>query len=87
MSVNMSYCRWENTARALDECASDLEERMAGFGEDADYGDPEEKPEPLSRDERAAMLRLFQTMTEMLEQVGIHVDDDDVSSALSAAGL
>jgi hypothetical protein len=63
MSHNMSYCRWQNTAGALRECAWDLEERTSGEAED-----------PLSADERRALLQVMELCSEMLGQIGYTED-------------
>lgn len=53
--ANMSYCRYRNTLRDLDDCAADLELRVFG-GTDED--DEEVTPRPLSREEHKAALDL-----------------------------
>lgn len=58
MGINMSYCRFQNTLAALEECARALERNTE------DCGDP---LEPLSMDEtRAArkLLDLCRTLSE-----------------------
>ena len=64
---NMSYCRWQNTASDLRDCALDLEERMQG-------GTEEDAPRPLSWEEARARERLMRTAAEMFEQLGVDVD-------------
>lgn len=71
---NMSYCRHQNTLGDLQDCASDLEERM-----DTSVDEP---MEPLSDDERHARKRLFETMAMMFEQLGVSVDIEEAISAL-----
>ena len=69
--ANMSYCRWQNTAADLADCAADLEARMADCG-----------ASPLSRDESEARRRLFETAALMLAQIGVEVDMNDVIGAV-----
>ena len=69
---NMSYCRWHNTYRDLRDCAEDLEER----------GQDEDRPAPLSDDEREARVQLFRTAALMFEQLGVEVDLDAALAAL-----
>ena len=47
---NMSYCRFENTLRDLQDCANALVEN------EGEFGDP---LHDLSREERAAAIRLI----------------------------
>jgi hypothetical protein len=68
---NMSYCRWQNTASDLLDCAGSIEDSMNGAA-DNDEGEPE----PLSRDEKVARSELFHTMIDMLEQIGVSHDID-----------
>lgn len=65
--MNMSYCQWQNTALALEQVASDYEDRLNGEAE-----------EPLSGDERRAMARCFELMRDMMEVANI---DDDTHDA------
>jgi hypothetical protein len=58
---NMSYCMWQNTLLALQQCANDMEKRDAN----EDDGEPSE---PLSRDEQAAKTAVLALAAEMLEQ-------------------
>lgn len=67
--TNMSYCRWQNTARDLADCKNALEDLVTDGGK-------------LSREERAAAFRLFEIAVEMLSLVGVDVDDQDASQAL-----
>ena len=63
---NMSYCQWQNTALALEQVASDYEDRLSGDAE-----------ETLSRDEQQAMVRCFRVMQDLLEAAGIDEDTND----------
>lgn len=54
---NMSYCRFRNTLRDLQDCASTIEDMARG-----------EAP-PLSKDEREAFVGLLRTMGSVLEIV------------------
>lgn len=63
---NMSYCMWQNTLLALQQCARDMEERDAN----AEDGEPDA---PLSRDEAAAKAAVLELAAEMLQQAGIDV--------------
>ena len=72
---NMSYCRWQNTAGALRDCAHDLERRVTPEADD-------ERPGPLSADEAAARRSLFETAASMMELVGVEVDFRALSRAL-----
>jgi len=63
---NMSYCMWQNTLLALQQCANDMEER------DANEDDGEPSP-PLSREEEAAKAAVLALAAEMLQQAGIDV--------------
>lgn len=53
---NMSYCRYENTVKALEDCVDDLELRLA-----SNHYDDEEHPTPLSRSERRSLERLIES--------------------------
>jgi len=71
--ANMSYCRFQNTALDLADCADALEEIL--------HSDPdaEADPELLSYDEFSALVRMLgsiATITELLEDHGI----DDLNS-------
>ena len=69
MTINMSYCRFQNTLLALKECASDLGEMIEGQGE------------PFSREERRACVSLAEEMIEFLrmldESTGGGLSDDE----------
>lgn len=70
---NMSYCQWQNTARALEQVAEDYEERLEGAAE-----------ETLSHDERKAMKQCFRVMQELLQAADIgHETPDAGESALA----
>ena len=77
---NMSYCMWQNTALALEQCADDLNERIEraadAEGSLEDEGERDERGdfEPLSEDEKRAMARVFRTIQNMLEAVGCEID-------------
>ena len=60
---NMSYCRFGNTARDLDECEDALERMMDGDPED---GEAAGGPEHLSDDEKRAAKRLVSTCLDVL---------------------
>ena len=71
MTINMSYCRFQNTLLAVRECAGDLGEMIDGQGE------------PLSREERSACVNLAEEMIEFLRMLdecsgGGLSDDDDI---------
>jgi hypothetical protein len=53
---NMSYCRFQNTARDLDDCLAAVEESLGDLSE-------------LSADERRAARRLFDLCVEFIETV------------------
>ena len=72
--MNMSYCRWHNTLTDLRDCAGDLEERMSDH----------EASEPLSADERRAMIQVLELAAEMLGQVGVSVEGDVATELQSA---
>ncbi len=57
MAMNMSYCRFENTLRALLECRDALEE----------VADP---LHALSESERKAAIRLFKLCGELADDYG-----------------
>jgi hypothetical protein len=60
---NMSYCQWQNTLGALQQVAADYEERLST-----------ENVEPISREERTAMMRCFDLMRDLMQAANI--DDD-----------
>ena len=70
MTINMSYCRFQNTLLAVRECAGDLGDMMNGQGE------------PLSREERRACVALAEEMIEFLRMLdessdsGLSDDED-----------
>lgn len=57
MTINMSYCRFQNTLLAVKECAGDLGDMIEGRGE------------PLSREERNAAVRLAEEMISFLQML------------------
>ena len=59
MAMNMSYCRFKNTLRALRECSDALAE--------LDGSDPLEE---LSESERKAAIRLFKLCGELAADYG-----------------
>lgn len=63
---NMSYCRFENTARDFDDCAGALEDLQAGDGK-------------LSRSELVAAKRLanaaLDLVTNIAESAGVEIED------------
>jgi hypothetical protein len=61
-----------NTLHAVQQCATDLEERMN-----------DEATEPLSFDETQARARMFETMASMFEMLGVDVDTHALSKALN----
>ena len=84
---NMSYCRWQNTLSDLKDCAADLELRSQAMWLNREFPDHEQAddmPRPLGRDEREARSDLLQLAAQMLMQIGIDIDENDVSSAISA---
>lgn len=64
---NMSYCRFQNTSKDLDDCQNALEDLA---GRDA---------EPLSREELAAAKRLVRTCLDIVsliaEEGGLEVEE------------
>ena len=62
---NMSYCRFRNTVRDLDDCQHALEALFDPHGE---Y-DPEDFAE-LSQEEQAAAARLVRRCAEIVRLVG-----------------
>jgi len=81
--ANMSYCRFQNTALALDDCADAMEEILAGDGEG------ENDTAQLSRDEFEALVRMVRTVaniTELLSDAGIE-DLDSNKLREQLAGL
>lgn len=90
---NMSYCRWQNTAGALQECIDNLDESLNSDVEPANFDSVEEyekflenkKDDPLSvmnfsDDERSAFARVvgqMQTLSNLLSSHGI--DENDIS--------
>jgi hypothetical protein len=70
---NMSYCKFQNTALAFDDCADTLDRMMDGDGD------------PLSREEMEAAKRLLRraqkTIASLAEYLGSEADvlvDDDL---------
>lgn len=61
--MNMSYCRWRNTATDLRDCADDLEQRTRGVADDE-----------LSREEFEAACRLLAKAQDMLGTIRNAVD-------------
>lgn len=68
---NMSYCRFENTFSALQDCHGDMEEREENGGKD-------EHGEELSRTEENAKLGLIELCCEIAvdysSEVGINIE-------------
>lgn len=56
---NMSYCRFENTLRDLQDCSRYLEQVL--------YGDPTEPCEPLSESELSSALKLLRLCQDLSE--------------------
>lgn len=69
--ANMSYCRHRNTLADLRDCASDIEDRIAGDTDDE-----------LSREEFEAACRLIETANDLVtlvrESIGLG-DDEELS--------
>ena len=61
---NMSYCRYENTRRDLDDCEGDLGE----------IADGEKSVEDLSESERAEAKRLVDLCRSIVDDYGDMVD-------------
>lgn len=80
MSVNMSYCRWQNTELALQECSDDLLNREAD--EHELHEDDGTAFAELSRDEAEARSRTLILACRMLQQIGVDVDERDVEGAI-----
>lgn len=59
---NMSYCRFENTARDLEDCSNALEEMI---------NDP--TAEPVNRHEMDAAPRLFDSAAAILSMLAQHM--------------
>jgi len=71
MTINMSYCRFQNTLLAVKECSGDLGDMIEGQGE------------PFSREERKACVELVEEMVEFLRMLddasgGGLSDDEDI---------
>lgn len=70
MTINMSYCRFQNTLLAVQECSADLGNMLEGQGE------------TLSREERRACVELAEEMIEFLRMLdecssdGLSDDED-----------
>jgi len=86
--MNMSYCRWQNTAQDLADCAASLEEELAA-AEEANIraevgGEEEDTREVLSHQERMARLQVFETIITMLDLAGIQheIDSHELSKVL-----
>ena len=67
--ANMSYCRFENTEIALNECLNALDEAIDGENE-------------LSEDEYMACRRLFKTFVNYLYENDIIGNDGDLEENL-----
>ncbi len=68
---NLSYCRFENTASALQDCINAVEEMMDHNGKDS-YG------EPLSTSEKDAfeeMIELAETYSNYAQGIQEQVND------------
>lgn len=81
---NMSYCRFQNTARDLDECKGALDEILDLVP------DGDEPVEPLSQDETRAAQRLVETALEtvlrLAEEAGLEVGDLDGPEVITRFG-
>jgi len=62
---NMSYCRFENTVRDLQDCSYALEEMT------------EDDTEQLSKSETRAKKRLIQLCVDIADAYGDQDEDDD----------
>ena len=67
--MNMSYCRFENTEKELNECLNALEEM-------------ETDEDILSEDEYRACRRMFKTFVEYLYDKGIIDNNGDLEENL-----
>jgi hypothetical protein len=61
--ANMSYCRFENTARDLRDCRDALDDGVT--------------PAELSQDEATACRRLIRICEEIADRYGDLVDDEE----------
>lgn len=82
--ANMSYCRFENTNRDLNDVQGALDDLLAGAAEDG----------PLSDDERWAAIRLVKTCQEIVNSVKsfaqrgddtLDLTDEEIESCIDAA--
>lgn len=69
---NMSYCRFQNTALDLDDCADALEDIFLG------------QDETLSRDECKGFARLMEGIAKMIETISINtgMENDEIVEAM-----
>lgn len=88
--ANMSYCRYRNTLRDLDDCVNDLELRVFGTPEeDEDTGETLEM-QPLSKEEAKAAYDLVMKALDMVrlfaDNMGIN-EIDDLQDRIERKGL
>lgn len=69
--ANMSYCRFQNTARDLDDCQQALEDFLAGAAENGTG---------LSREELQAARRLIRTAIDIAQIIGEELHTDDIEA-------
>ncbi len=67
---NMSYCRFQNTLRDLQDCAGVMEEG-------------ENEIRKLSSEEKRAFVSMMDVCSNMLAAIGIDVDSFEVDRAVS----
>jgi len=73
---NMSYCRFQNTLRDLQDCNYALDEAINGNEEDK-----------LSREEAGALVEMIGVMEEILETMGYSLGDLSTEAITSMEDL
>ena len=79
----MSYCRWQNTFRALEACANDMNARQRAESFPEEF-EPEDLPGKLSADETEARASTLRLCAEMLGQLGFDIDGESLERAVAA---
>ena len=73
---NMSYCRFQNTLRDLQDCNYALNNATNGSEEDK-----------LSRPEAQALVEMIEVMGELLETMGYSLEDISTEAVTSMEDL
>lgn len=70
---NMSYCKWENTASAMEQCLAEGEEDFNGYTDEANLNDYEMAG--MRRCLRAAYEMLEAAPRDLIEQLDLRLEN------------